>query len=504
MKSHRILLIYPPHTRNTEPPLGLGILSGYLAGLRQTVRILDLNCQSGPMLAQMVPDTSDSRRHRSALHIHRAINSLRGVELYKNYARYRTALEYYAEALRGLSQGTSWWITPGDFTSRYLPDFHVSTLRHILQSPEINPFHSLNIDIIESIISEFRPSVIGISVIYRSQFINTLTLAEWISTTHPSMQVILGGSFLRCLPEPAIEFLRTKNWRIVIGPGEWHIGEILGIDALPAKCLQIPDFDTLDRNLYFSSGSVIPVTSTRGCYWSRCTFCDEAQDAFTMDQPEDFSIKLDSLYRRYRPAMFHFTDNAVPPVILHHMARHGSPVPWYGFVRATSEFTRTSWVKSLADSGCRMLQLGFETPVQTLLGRMNKGINADDFPKILSNLHDYGIKSYVYLMFGFPGQDESDWNESIRLIENNPVDFVNASIFRLPRTSQIAILPMDYAIETIPNDSADRLNVEFVSDGYDMRRLRMWLSRCFYRHPIIKSIIAKTPPYYKSNHAVFL
>jgi hypothetical protein len=221
-----------------------------------------------------------------------------------------------------------------------------------------------------------------------------------------------------------------------------------------------------------------------------------------MDRPEDFGARLRRLADTYRPGLFHFTDNAIPPAILRHLAAGGSPAPWYGFVRAEPALTDPAFVDALARSGCVMLQLGLETPDHELLNRMQKGVDPRHFGAILRNLRASGIASYVYLLFGLPGQTLEKCEQVLAFLDENPVDFLNASVFRLPPDAAIAETPDRFDVTCLSDMRSTDLYHAFEAGGTDRLTLRRWLSRRFYRHPAVRHAVARTPRYFKSNHAV--
>ena len=222
-----------------------------------------------------------------------------------------------------------------------------------------------------------------------------------------------------------------------------------------------------------------------------------------MDAPEDFTARLDRLATRYRPGMFHLTDNAVPPAILKALGDRGSPAPWYGFVRPGPELADAGFVRALRASGCRMLQVGIETPDPLLIARMRKGVDPALFGSMLLNLREAGIASYVYLLFGLPGQGQDACEAARSFVAENPVDFLNASIFRLPPDAAMAIMPDLFGVDHVSDRASSDLYCRFEAAGLAGAELRRWLADRFYRQPAVREASSRTPRYFKSNHAVF-
>ncbi len=501
--TQRVLLIYPPHTRNTEPPLGLAILSRVIRDAGIPVRLLDLNIEAGTGLAKTVPDRGDTRSHRTALHIQDALHRLRGSEIYGSYSRYQTAINHYGEACRILSDGQPWTLTPGNFEDSRFMDYSRETVNRMVKEFRNTPFIPGMIKVVRDVLNPEIPGVVGLSVIYRTQFIPAVMLGAWLQSEYPEIRVILGGSFLKMLPSDTCEFLDTQFDFVSTGDGVSDIRRYLGIPDRSGDLFPDPDFTDSDFSRYFAPHPVIPLTSSRGCYWARCTFCDECHLPYAQQTPKAFTSQLARLWEQYKPGIFHFTDNAIPPDILQTLAESGSPAPWYGFTRMLPMLAKPGFPQKLRDSGCVMLQLGLESPVPAVLKKMRKGVDPADFGTILDNLKSAGIRSYVYIMFGYPGQTPADNTAAQTFFQEHPPDFLNASIFRLPRNSAMVTHPREFGISPDFSSADARLNQPFQQDGLQMDDLRKWLSGSFYRNPVIRTVRTRTPRYYKSNHAPY-
>lgn len=501
------MLIHPPHTRNTEPPLGVALLAAFLKRCGAETRVVDLNAAAGPHLALTAGDAGKAGTHRARrafLHIKDSLQALQNHRGYENRSKYQAHVEYYATALNSAAQDKSWTITPGDFTDRAFSSYTLDSCRQYLMQSEAHLFHPFYEGHVPPIMSDFQPDLILLSIIYRSQFLPGIVLADWLKRQQPDCSLLLGGGFFNAIPSGLATGLGQHLAPIVSGPGEKHLSTLLEAPADADLHFRDPDFGDLDFSRYFAPGKILPITSSRGCYWRQCAFCAETQEAFHGDPPEDFLQRLKRLAERCDPALFHFTDNAIPPVILKALARHGSPAPWYGFVRARPELADFAYVKALKDAGCAMLQIGFETPAAECLDRLQKGVDPAHYGPIIDNLRKAGIKSYGYFLFGLPGQTPEDSEETLRFLRAHPVDFLNAAIFRLPPGTPIARSPEDFDITAAdPQTTQDRLYGSFEGEGPARQALRQWMSGAFSRDPIIRQSLQRTPRYFKSNHAVY-
>jgi len=499
------LLIYPPHTRNTEPPLGLALLASALDNHGLRVRCLDLNSQCGPALATETARTtfSSTRSRRAARHLKHAINHLRSPDAFSNYARYRTSLESYARMLREAAPD-QWNMNPGDLRYSEQDDFSSKCCEDALYGSLLDPFAKLTQAKITKTIATFLPDFIGISLSYRSQLIPGLALISYLRRELPRIPLTLGGSLLTTLPDSILNLLKVHVDLMVIGPGESALLTFAGIEATFHDCPSVAgDFKTFDVSTYFSPGTVIPFRWSRGCYWNTCAFCMEGVHPYRCADISQAFSGLELLRDDYHPSLFHFTDNAIPPKILKELSTRSLGVPWYGFVRPESNLTDRDFVQALARSGCVMLQLGMETPVQRLLDFMKKGTCATDYSCILENLRAVGIRSYVYLLFGLPTETHEDRTENLQFASSHPIDYLNASLFRLPKGSNLASNPDEYGIHDVRPRSDDSHYMSFRGEDEQRKVTRRWLSETFAGNGTVRTILSQTPPYYKSNHAAY-
>lgn len=87
-------------------------------------------------------------------------------------------------------------------------------------------------------------------------------------------------------------------------------------------------------------------------------------------------------------------------------------------------------LKIMYDSGCIEIKYGLETLSRKLLKAMKKDISEE---KVIHNLqisNSIGLKVKVFLLHGFPGEDEHTTNETINFLENYGYLINSVSLFR--------------------------------------------------------------------------
>ena len=149
-----------------------------------------------------------------------------------------------------------------------------------------------------------------------------------------------------------------------------------------------------------------------------------------------------------------------------------------------------------------MLKLGIESGDQDVLDRLQKGINVEKASIVLSNLKEAGISTYVYLIFGTPAEKKAGARKTLEFTvkHRDSIDFLNLAIFNMP----ICGVPIP-GIETRSFYDGDlSLYTDFTHpDGWDRKRVRLFLENEFRRHPAVSAILKNDLPVFTSNHAPF-
>ncbi|MEE4113896.1 MAG: radical SAM protein, partial [Desulfobacteraceae bacterium] len=176
--------------------------------------------------------------------------------------------------------------------------------------------------------------------------------------------------------------------------------------------------------------------------------------------------------------------------------------PWYGFARVTRHLADPGVVSGLKRSGCVMLKLGVESGDQDVLDALGKGIHIDTVSRALETIHQAGIATYVYLLFGTPAEDERSAAKTLdfTLGHASSIDFLNLAIFNLPAYGDAA-----GSLNTEDFYEGDlSLYREFIHPrGWRRERVRRFLSKAFKRPGAIRTILSNDPPFFTSNHAPF-
>ena len=505
-----MLLIHPPVVRPCEAPAGIAALAGFLRHHGQTCHTVDMNLEGLRYLIEHPLQTNEPGNRPDDSWTRRSFrNRLTAWSRLSSWDTY-SRIDHYGEAIRSLNrvleiQGSKAKsrISLTNYENADLFPIRSADLLHAARNPQENPFYPFFSCRLTELVEAHHPNIIGFSVNYLSQALCSFAMIGHLRKSFPEIRVVLGGGLIT-------SWLSRPDWQnpfddwvnhLVCGSGEEYLAQFFHLDG--SSCSHItPDYHDFSFNEYLAPGLILPYSASRGCYWHRCTFCPEKAEksAYHPTTPEIVLDDLGKLVADTHPILIHFLDNAMSPALLHRLTIQPPGVPWYGFVRFTPELHDPDFCMALKKSGCVMLKLGLESGDQAVLDSMEKNIHLEEASHSLQNLHQAGIGTYVYLLFGIPAEDQAAAEKTRDfVIRHAPwIDFLNVAIFNLPLFSDEA---QEY--KTFPFYDGDlSLYTQFHHpQGWNRGKVRQFLDKQFKRHPAIASILRRDPPAFTSNHA---
>ncbi len=500
-----MLLIYPPWGKACEPPAGVALLAGALKRHNIACTVIDANLEAQLWIARTRHHPPDRWTRRAVSHLERNLADIRDPALYATMDRYRQRV---MELNRAVSSPLDprFRLTLADYGDSLLSPVCSRDLLASARTFSENPFFPYFEACLAPGIEAARPSFIGISLCFLSQALTAFALAGWIRSRFSGVRIIMGGGLVT-------SWMSSPLWNdpfenlvdlMVRGNGEHALLELLGVRPDVGE-RYTPDFDFCDWGGYLAPGRILPLRTATGCYWSKCRFCPERAEGgrYRPERNQDILEDLAVLGTRYRPDHVHFVDDALSPSFLRAMAGQTFDFTWYGFVRFTRDLADPEFCAALYRSGCRMLKLGLESGDQTVLDRMGKGTDLGTAARVLGALRQANIATYVYLLFGTGFETASAAEKTLEFVvdHSREIGFLNTAIFNLPRFSEDAA-----SLETDDFYGGDlSLYLSFTHPlGWDRRKVRHFLERRFKKHPAIAPILRRDPPFFTSNHAMFM
>jgi hypothetical protein len=498
------VLIHPPVAKPCEPPAGIARLAGALKSHGIGCTVIDANIEGlYDLLSRLRPpaDTWSRRAHR---HMDAHLASLRSFDVYQSPDKYRRAVADVNRLLSLAGRDLNIHVSLSNYEDDRLSPVRSADLLHAARHPEKNPyFHYFKARILPAV-EACRPHIVGLSINFLSQALCGFALIGLLKRTYPEIAITIGGGLVSSWLKREDGHRPFSRWvdQMVSGAGEAALIEAAGKRV---ECTyHRPDYEDLQTQSYLSPGFVLPFSASSGCWWRRCSFCPEhaEKSPFRPLPVTAAGRQLTDLVRHTRPSMIHLLDNAVSPALLKALAAHPPGAPWYGFTRIGPPLDDPQFCRALARSGCAMLKIGLESGDQEVLDALKKGVHLETASKVLQNLHAAGIAAYVYLLFGTPAENRAAAERTLAFTAAHQpyIGFLNLAIFNLPVTSA-----EDEALPSRPFYYGDlQLYTDFDHPkGWHRANVRQFLDKQFKKHPAIRSILRRDPPFFTSNHAAF-
>jgi hypothetical protein len=466
----RLVLVFPPLTMPTSPPLGVSMLKSYIERTVPDweVIVVDLNLWCFQLLFKRLAsgEMYIDLKAMAAAGINDVGTLLKAADVfsgrdntafYENpnlYDRLGSAFIGFTELIvRRLEQLCTEW----EKKQQPVP---------ILQ------------DLVDRIVAE-RPDCVGISMIFSDQLPIGAMLGRYLRT-ELRLKVFFGGS---CFTEGVDHFLEWYPQAadaIISGDGEVALARLLSNGGDPSSVAGAyfremgevkhnppkyeenidafgrPDFSWADLHAYYSPEPVVPLLLSRGCYWRKCTFCVHyfsAGDTYRMHTLDSVIDMLTDFAKR-GITNFSFVDEMIAPGHFAQLAKAieaaGLEISYYALSKPSKTFT-PKVLAEVARSGCKYLLWGVESGCQRVIDLMGKGTKVADIAEVLRNAQHAGIANHVYIISGFPTETNEEFAETLRFLDANKDNIyaIHRSIFGLEQGSPIMKAPDKFGIEKI-------------------------------------------------------
>lgn len=506
-----ILLVYPPFARPSEPPLGLATVAGALKRAGVEYEVLDLNAEAFHVL--LCPDfpspkPSDTFSRRSLNRLQDYVHKLCSPAILNQPKQYASAVSHIQRALWLRTAGLGGpRVTLTDCKHPKLSPLSSQDLCRMALERSMGPVGEwLEKRLIQHLLSR-KTRCLGISLQYLSQALPAMALAGAVKQMAPEVKIVVGGALVSSWAKLG-GLPRLSPWVDLLIPGRNlnPLAQILGVEPQRLNAdLPVPEFRGFPWGYYLSPQRVAPMFTSLGCYWGRCSFCPEAEERknFRSIAPEAILDRMGKIVNQTQAQWIHITDNAIPPKSLASLAKADLGVRWFGFARFEPILCSKELADELYGSGCRMLQLGLESGSARILERLGKGTDLGVVSRILANLHRAGIATYVYVLFGIPGETLEDARETMNFVADNAesIDYLHCSILNLPRAGRF---PGDLELRELGGGQGHDLSLYtgfLPAQGMDRKAARLFLQREFSKQPRISEILRRDPPAFTSAHA---
>ncbi len=204
-----------------------------------------------------------------------------------------------------------------------------------------------------------------------------------------------------------------------------------------------PNYSGYDFTEYNAVDPVLPIRTSTGCYWGKCTFCNYDKISKYNQRTVDSVInEINFLINKYKINIFYIVDAALSPSFINEFADKilEKDLEIYYFTNLRFEDCYTpEFLGKLYKSGLRSVGWGLESASPRILKLMNKGIKIETAERILKNTSFWGIKNHLYYIHKFPSETENDFKLTYNFIKKNKkyISSVRGHEFYLDKNSYI-------------------------------------------------------------------
>jgi anaerobic magnesium-protoporphyrin IX monomethyl ester cyclase len=509
----RLALVHPPWMPPTSPPCGIAYLKAFL----NTGKTFDLNLNFHTTAVHMLntgtlPVEADISGYvLEPEHLKEAIKLFTGKDFY-NPEEYNRACSVFFNYFEKINS--------------YIKE---ESMKYVFENRVSDDVISLFDRILKPVIT-YHPDVVGFSqmVLFQREFI--LGLADHLKQEE-DIPLIIGGAsigfaapcYISEVGYPPVDLSHLFD-AVFYGEGELPLQAYINneplktipnvvykdtdstikndesgiedIDRLPA-----PNFDDFPLDKYYSPHIVLPVLTSKGCYWRKCTFCIHYKSyyKYRARSIEKVIIDLKELQKRYNAHYFLFADEMIPPSRFKELSssikKEGINIRYYTEAKPEKNFNY-ELLKSMYESGARTLLWGVESGTQRILDIIDKGTTIPDIERILKASQTAGIWNMVFMIIGYPTQTEEEIKNDIQFLEKNSqcIDTLGISLFGLEVGSYIYDHPDEFGIEEIREnpDPFSTLCKYEISKGLSWEELRVVYKKYYNEY----KKIYKVSPYF--------
>ena len=493
------LVISPPVTTPSEPPSGAFLLAAGLAGRGHHVGLLDLSLE----LFHRLLAGPEARGSAAARALRYLVETSAGYDPH----RHRSATGLLHAHLRAAAERTPGWsLTLMDVVPPVRLHDPEGLARALAAGP--HPFSGLWEAALEPALARLRPRRVLVSVAYLSQLPAAIDLLRLLGAR--GVTATVGGSLPSSLAATGSGFAALAR---VLGPIETGDGlSLLGTARGGHMLDELAWPELVSSRPYLSSRPIIPLALSTGCFYRRCLFCPDRDLPFAPVPRRALERLLEAIppaLASRRPVL-HLLDSALPPRHLRRLLPllEGRDLGFYGFARPTRALAADGLLEAAAERGCLMLQLGVEGGSRPLLDRYRKGLDPAEAERVVSAAAAAGIRTYLYLLFGLPGETPADREATRELLARRAaeVDFLNLSVFNLPVHCELTTRAAEYgiALRPFPGDEPIRLYQPFTSAGRAPRaEVRPFLAR-LRADPRVRPAVQRTPRWLRAAHLALM
>ncbi len=420
----KIVLAVMPYWAPLIPPMGIGCLKSYLAAYGYTVKTVDANVE--PRFQEV--EDRYFRRLKEIIPVKNQANIYNiGTQVLSRHmmARFHyTDENAYMQLVKQLVFKT-FFIDP--------TNDRISVLNQLMDT-----FYSLLNDYVRDLLEREKPTVLGLST-YNVTLPASLFAFKLAKEIDPCIKTVMGGGIfageLDIHSPNFTNFLGRTPYidKIIVGEGEQLFLKFLGGElpdtqrvytladqgnkVMDLSLAPVPDFSDLDTQYY----TMLASYTSRSCPYS-CSFCSEKVlwGKFRKKKVDQIVDELTQLNEKYKTQLFLMSDSLLNPLI-NELSRaiidSGLSLYWDGYLRVDDNACDPDITFQWRQGGFYRARLGLESGSPRILKAMGKKIMPQQMKNAVTALSRAGIKTTTYWVIGHPGETETDFQQTLDLIE---------------------------------------------------------------------------------------
>ena len=285
-------------------------------------------------------------------------------------------------------------------------------------------------------ITEINPDFVAFSLVFSSQAFYASALIDELKKL--GIKTVVGG--------PCVSSKIKSDYSF---NDQFELLDFLSKQKIEADNDYPLSFEDFNFKNYFVPEPVIPIKTASSCYYKQCSFCTHHKNVlyfeYDLRKFENF-LKTSSVKKIF------IIDDMIPKKRALEIGRITKKfgVSWMCQLKPTDEYDQKT-LKTLHESGLKILMWGVESGSDRILKLMRKLTNVKDIEQVLINSHGAGIRNIVYMMFGFPSETKEEFLHTIDFLKRNEkfIDLVSTSVFGLQEGTDIFRNPENYGISEI-------------------------------------------------------
>jgi radical SAM superfamily enzyme YgiQ (UPF0313 family) len=309
----------------------------------------------------------------------------------------------------------------------------------------IEYFSDILDEVVEKVIRA-RPKVVGLSL-HQTSNVSVSRVVDRLREALPEICIIVGG--MSCYQHFVAQRIFPQADYVVVGEADTVIGplaEALARGERPADLPGIvsrydspdrtfvgaplphnldivgaPDygFANLDHYVNWNGYRLMPLVGSRGCGWSRCTFCAERFN-WRARTPETVAEEIEYYTTRgFKDFVFNESDfNSNLSFVLRlcqEIVRRGIKANFTAQLRVGKDCD-FQYYKAMHEAGFSCLRFGVDALSESTLLLQRKGYTKQMVMDNLRHCHDLGIFTEINVVVGVPGETDEDIEEAADFI----------------------------------------------------------------------------------------